>query len=134
MCKATKPVEDFPLDGRPGRLLKRGGRAHNCLECHRKVNNGYTFKRRIAVLKYYSAGTMRCACCGEGQYEFLGIDHVNGGGGQHRKDPKMRGVHFYRWLVREGFPEGYQVLCHNCNMAKGFYGMCPHEMQTSTGA
>jgi hypothetical protein len=24
------------------------------------------------------------------------------------------------------FPDGFQVLCHNCNLAKGYYGECPH--------
>jgi hypothetical protein len=23
--------------------------------------------------------------------------------------------------------KGYRVLCHNCNLARGFYGYCPHE-------
>ena len=30
----------------------------------------------------------------------------------------------YPW---EKYPPGYQVLCHNCNLAKGFYGSCPHQ-------
>jgi hypothetical protein len=29
-----------------------------------------------------------------------------------------------------GYPKDrYQLLCHNCNMAKGFYGLCPHQEQ-----
>jgi hypothetical protein len=32
-----------------------------------------------------------------------------------------------RDLKRRGFPPGHQVLCHNCNMAKQFYGQCPHK-------
>lgn len=31
------------------------------------------------------------------------------------------------WLRRNNYPNGFQVLCHNCNMAKGFYGKCPHQ-------
>jgi hypothetical protein len=23
------------------------------------------------------------------------------------------------------------VLCHNCNMARGFYGVCPHEKENA---
>jgi hypothetical protein len=37
------------------------------------------------------------------------------------------GVRFYSWLRRNNYPEGYQVLCFNCNIAKGLYGVCPHQ-------
>ena len=33
----------------------------------------------------------------------------------------------YRWLIKHKFPPGIQVLCHNCNLAKGYYGACPHQ-------
>jgi len=34
---------------------------------------------------------------------------------------------FYRWLVENDFPEGFQILCHNCNFAKSHNpGGCPH--------
>lgn len=32
----------------------------------------------------------------------------------------------YAWLHANKYPDGFQVLCHNCNMAKGFYSRCPH--------
>jgi len=88
----------------------------------------WRLKCRLAVFKYYSNGTMSCNCCGEITYEFLCIDHINGGGRQERlTDPQKKGSGLYRWIIREGFPDGFQILCHNCNMAKGFYGKCPHK-------
>jgi len=33
---------------------------------------------------------------------------------------------FYSLLRRLGYPDGFRVLCHNCNMAYGFYKTCPH--------
>ena len=81
--------------------------------------------RRIEVLTHYSNGTPKCKCCGEDTYEFLSIDHIDGGGGKHRKE--IRGNNFYNWIIKNSFPVGYQVLCHNCNQAKGLYGKCPHE-------
>jgi hypothetical protein len=74
---------------------------------------------------------MNCACCPNETVnflEFLAIDHVAGGGNQHRK-ALGGGDKVYRWLVSNGYPEGFQVLCHNCNCAKGFYGECPHEAE-----
>lgn len=92
---------------------------------HKEQTKAKTKEKRIACLMHYSQGTMACKCCGENTYEFLSLDHVNNGGTQHRKLSKGR---IEPKLVKAGFPEGFQVLCHNCNMAKGFYGKCPHQV------
>lgn len=81
----------------------------------------YQKLRNLALEKYGN----QCSCCREDKKEFLGIDHIEGGGTQHRK--KMGRVHIYRWLYRNNYPEGFRVLCHNCNLALGFYNYCPHE-------
>jgi hypothetical protein len=68
-----------------------------------------------------------CACCGESNVKFLTIDHINGGGTAERK--KIKGVcSIYRWLKRQGYPFGYQVLCYNCNCGRAYNGgICPHK-------
>lgn len=65
--------------------------------------------------------------CDVTEPDFLTIDHVNGGGRQHRISIGKSGGDFYAWLVRNNYPKGFQVLCFNCNCAKGFFGKCPHE-------
>lgn len=83
---------------------------------------------RQEVISHYSNGTNRCACCGESHFEFLTIDHIDGGGLQHRKRENMNGgQELARWLRRNDYPDGFQILCMNCNFAKGHYGRCPHE-------
>ncbi len=78
---------------------------------------------RLEVFEAY--GGARCACCGEDGYDFLTLDHRHGGGGKHRR--KLGGsLMVYRWLIKKGFPQGYQVLCWNCNAAKRALGECPH--------
>ena len=57
----------------------------------------------------------RCECCGNDYPPHLTIDHVGGGGTAERR--AARGTSIYRRLRREGFPEGYRVLCWNCNWA-----------------
>ena len=32
----------------------------------------------------------------------------------------------YQWLKANSYPDGFQILCFNCNCAKGAYGECPH--------
>lgn len=71
-------------------------------------------------------GQKRVRSCGEDTYKFLAIDHINGGGGADRKIVGA-GFPFYQSLIKRRFPDGFQVLCHNCNLAKGFYGVCPHK-------
>lgn len=79
---------------------------------------------RLAALKAYGGA---CGCCGETQEEFLSIDHINNDGAKHRREiGGGGGSTIYQWLKNEGYPRGFQVLCFNCNMAKGFYGQCPH--------
>ena len=37
------------------------------------------------------------------------------------------GIQFNKWLIKNNFPEGYQILCYNCNTVKARYGQCIHE-------
>jgi hypothetical protein len=37
------------------------------------------------------------------------------------------GSNIYPWIIRNGFPAGFRVLCHNCNIALARYGVCPHQ-------
>lgn len=82
------------------------------------------------VIGHYSGGTFRCSCCGESGQDFLTIDHVNGNGNKERLEVLGRyggGYRFYRWLIKQGFPDGYDVLCMNCNLSKGKHGVCTHK-------
>jgi hypothetical protein len=92
----------------------------------RYARNAYA-RRRSEALKAYGSV---CACCGESEPVFLAVDHVNGGGNAHRRSMSSKGrvvgaSNFYVWLERNGFPQGFQLLCHNCNFAKS-HGGCPH--------
>lgn len=81
-------------------------------------------RRSLRVQAFDAYGGARCKCCGETHIEFLGIDHIDGGGNRHRKTISK---YFYKWLKDNNYPSGFRVLCHNCNMARAFYGICPHE-------
>jgi hypothetical protein len=82
---------------------------------------------RAEVLTAYSDGRLACRCCGESTIEFLALDHIDGGGRQQKAELKKDGDSWLRWLKKNNYPSGLQILCHNCNMAKGFYGQCPHQ-------
>lgn len=78
----------------------------------------------------------KCACCGEITLVFLTIDHIDGNGAEHRRRMAAEtgsnwgqaGTPTYRWLRKNGFPEGFRVLCANCNCGRHWNGgTCPHE-------
>ena len=110
-------------------MKKKKQRNPEQLERNRVSNRERIRRIRLECLGYYSSGDIKCACCGEREIKFLSLDHINGGGTQHRKiiTKNGKGGNMSVWLRRNNFPEGFQVLCHNCNMAKGFYGKCPHK-------
>ncbi len=109
---------------------REGTRQHHLSykRLHRKEwNEKMKLKRqeeRMTVLKHYSNGTPTCACCDESHIEFLELDHTNNNGAEHRK--KIGRTTIYSWVIKNNFPEGFQVLCANCNQSRGRYGYCPH--------
>lgn len=83
----------------------------------------YAQKKKAEVIDHYGGV---CACCGEDRKVFLAIDHI-GGGGEQEHQKHGWGTQFYRWLIKNNFPDGYRVLCHNCNFAYRM-GECPHNI------
>lgn len=87
-----------------------------------RIKNRDNGKTRLWNRKYRNQ--RKCSCCGEKEIKFLAFDHVMNDGKQHRKIVKQ-GL-LVGWLIKNNYPKNIQVLCHNCNLAKGFYGKCPH--------
>ena len=97
--------------------------------------------KKFTVLAVYSDGELKCACSNcyyhinDCPIEFLTIDHIHGHGNEHRKKMGFKGgSDFYRWLIKNNFPEGFQVLCMNCNWGKRINkeGVCPHKLMEKT--
>lgn len=73
---------------------------------------------KYEVMSHYSNGTLSCLHCGIDVYPLLTIDHINNDGAKHRKQLRVSGQNMYTWLKAQKYPEGYQVLCQNCNYFK----------------
>lgn len=148
-CKKEKNNDEF------GKGIWKDRRNHRCKECERNrckktyhnnlekyrnrslknfkknrekyIKNNKERERKVKerIFNYY--GGYKCACCGETIKKFLTIDHINGGGTKHRRETKGGGRTTYRWILKNNFPIGFQVLCMNCNFGKGQNnGICPH--------
>lgn len=83
----------------------------------------YQRMARARVIEHYGGF---CVCCGENTKEFLAIDHINNDGARHRKYTTRN---IATWIIKNNFPKKFQLLCHNCNFAKGIYKICPHKIQ-----
>lgn len=71
------------------------------------------------VIAHYSRNKIQCAICGNNDIVVLCIDHIDGNGQAHRRAiGRTSGAGFYQWLIQNNYPDGFQVLCYNCNMRK----------------
>jgi hypothetical protein len=129
-CKARRRA--YETDLRQARIAE--GICSSCgkvpaikgkLSCQRCADRGIAKGRTLRLAAMDAYGGPTCACCGEKTIEFLQIDHIDGGGNKQLRNLKVSTL--YQWLKSHKYPPGFQVLCANCNFAKGAYGVCPHQ-------
>jgi len=117
------------------RIISKNGR-YPCSVCgspshaHKLCSKHIIEEQKMKVFNYYTNGLMMCNCCGEKIIKFLAVDHINNDGYQHRQSElSLKGGNMYRWLVKNNFPKGFQILCMNCNWGKHVNnGVCPHKI------
>lgn len=77
---------------------------------------------KLDILNHYSNGKLCCANCGFNDIRALQVDHIENNGAQERRElfgnRTFAGTTFYRWVRRNNYPEGYAILCANCNIIK----------------
>lgn len=123
-CKTRKSWDCFYIDNQ-----REDKRRPSCKDCD-KARSKITNKERRRVLKRETIDAYggKCACCGEAEIAFLCIDHIYNDGAIERRTLGTGVDRFYRWLRKNSYPtDRYQVLCANCNHAKHFSGICPHQ-------
>lgn len=91
-----------------------------CPHCKDVIPYNKNRKIRLKVIAHYGG---KCVCCGESNWAFLEFDHINNDGNEHRKEVKQVTA---SWIIANDYPDYLQLLCANCNKAKGLYGKCPH--------
>lgn len=92
-----------------------------CLSRARKNLKRDRQRRKLIVLEAYGGF---CCCCGESNPDVLCINHIHHNGAEERKKYGS-GERFYKYLIKNNFPPGYDVRCHNCNWTYSFGG-CTH--------
>lgn len=129
-CNIDKPLDEFYK-----RKAYLGGHTTWCKKCYIEYSSTTTQKekkrdyrqqiKKKAILHYSN----KCECCGESEFDFLTIDHINGNGNRHHREIKIGGgAEFYRWIIKNNYPKIFQVLCFNCNCGRSLNkGICPHK-------
>ena len=98
-------------------------------EEHNLYHNQHTKNDRIRnKIQAINAYGGKCTCCGESEISVLNIDHVNNDGAEHRREIGLGSCRLYQWLKHHNYPDGYQVLCANCNTSKAILGECFHKI------
>jgi len=113
-CNMDLDINKFKLED--GKI-----RNYTCKKC---IARSYRSKMKLDMLE--GLGNV-CACCGEDNPVFLTLDHINNDGHTHRETLKDHQI--IAEARRENWPKDkYQILCMNCNFAKGHYEECPHKL------
>lgn len=117
-CGESKPIREFTRN--------RERTQAYCRACASNYGRKVAATKRLAALRTVAGGAdPACTCCGETTLEFLAIDHADNDGAEHRKT--VSGASLVARLARgEDVGVRLQLLCHNCNMSREFYGACPH--------
>lgn len=101
------------------RVKERQGYKERWCKRAKTYQRKYHRKLKVQIINHYSNGECKCARCGINDVDILCIDHIDGNGNAHRREiGVLSGYRFYRWLINEHYPSGFQVLCYNCNMKK----------------
>lgn len=128
LCKECG-LDFTPKTHRSGRTQIYCSKKCCVLHISRKAAKKYKLKLKLEAFEAY--GGARCVCCGETMMEFLSIDHINGNVASHKRGERIRsGYGLLSWLNKNGYPQGFQILCMNCNFGKRNESLCPHQRLT----
>jgi hypothetical protein len=98
---------------------------YSSLPQRRKHRKNSFFKLKMKVINGYGG---KCVCCDENNPFFLTIDHINNDGADERKSKGYTHNKFLNSIIDDKFPPQYRLLCFNCNLSRGFYGQCYHQL------
>jgi hypothetical protein len=111
-----------------------GGRDPACSACRNREEKLRLLIYRETCLDRYAwldrHGRRVCACRGCEGTEHLEIDHLS----EHSPAQGRNGSALTRWLVNNGLPNGFQVLCRACNRSKHSTGACRRDHGTGRAA
>lgn len=101
---------------RPQMLAQKRAYYHAHPARHKENVLAWRALNKEAAINVLTNGEGTCRWCGQGDIDVLCFDHVNQDGAAHRKQVGNSSMAW--WLIQHDYPEGFQVLCYNCNIKK----------------
>jgi hypothetical protein len=85
---------------------------HNNKDDENTRNKQYKYNNKLLVMNHYGH---KCNWpgCNVTDINFLTGDHINNNGAEHRRKIGTGSDVIHRWLIKNNFPPGFQVLCWN---------------------
>ena len=114
ICRTLKDITKFYKD-----KSRKGGISRICKNCSNEYHIKRYLERKMIVINHYTQGKNTCMWyegCNISDPDMLAIDHINNDGAKHRR--KTGKVNVPQWIIKNNFPEGFQILCHNHNYKK----------------
>jgi len=122
-CGKEKPITSFAVCFEGTEIAEKYGekRQNRCKNCYAER---YRLKLKYDFITAYGG---KCTCCGEDDFRFLTLDHVNNDGSLHRETLQCQQI--IAQARKQGFPQDkYTLLCFNCNSGRSCNkGICPHK-------
>lgn len=114
-----------------GVVRTKKNRCPSCMKEQNKITKEYRQRLRMEVYDAYGGAKCSCKGCPEHKrphLSFLTIDHIASDGAEHRRKlGTTSSTVTFLWLKKNGFPEGFRVLCWNCQWGVLLNnGKCPH--------
>jgi hypothetical protein len=133
--RVKETTRAWELNNKDKRLASKKAYYHRDIEKSREYsrtqNKKHTQMLYDTVITHYGGTPPKCNCCGESEKTFLVLDHINNNGTKQRKKIGT-GYKLFSWIIKNNFPDEYQVLCSNCNLSKmRGKGTCIHKAVAS---
>lgn len=99
--------------GDPAICGKDASQWYICQRCNSEKATRYREAQKDRIFELLGE---ECVECGFDDRRALQIDHLNGGGRQHRMSMNGSPTRLYRYVLDN--PDEFQILCANCNTIK----------------
>lgn len=111
---ARRHYEKRKQEGRCSRCGRPVDDKTRCSACSELDSEAGRLRYRQLRDEVFAAyGGYQCSLCPCCDPDVMEIDHVDGGGNEHRREIGQSAL--YAWLKSNGFPAGFRVLCPTCN-------------------
>lgn len=117
ICNVWKQLDEFYKG------INIYGYSYFCKNCSNERGKNNRLKLKKEFIEAYGGC---CQCCGETEISFLTVEHM--------REFSKKLIYAAKYtllsrLKRLGWPEGYTVLCFNCNLSTKEYGtICVHKI------